>query len=94
MKKGRIILSAAALVVTAGSTLAFKIVNHVRLTGNHQLHATAGNGCSLSNCHTTDAGTVAKSSCKTSGGTVATKLFTTASCVSHTWTKQVTVTGR
>jgi len=72
MKKGKIILSVAALVVTAGSTLAFKVANTF---GTHhnlfaQVSAATGGATVCATCSTifTKAGGIQVTSCLTVGG--------------------------
>jgi hypothetical protein len=96
MKKGQIILSAAALLVTAGTTLAFKTANKFRTVKVHVI--THNSGCALCSDVWTDiVGTTAKgaSSCHTSVGSTLTAgrnnktFWTTSSCsgTTHAVTK-------
>jgi len=55
MKKGKIILSAAAFIVTAGTAFAMKA--HGAFSGKHIVYGTVGNVCTRSTCSTDVAGT-------------------------------------
>ena len=95
MKKGQIILGAVALVVTAGSTLAFKVANHVRNSG-HALWGTVSGAatCTPTNCFTT-ANSGSTATCKTTGSAhhVPRKFFTTAACSQSAYAGFRTVTN-
>jgi hypothetical protein len=64
MKKGKIILSAAAFVVTAASVLAFKV--HSKFHNQGVIYGTKGSGvCTLSTCLTVPGTGVASGRCHT-----------------------------
>jgi hypothetical protein len=92
MKKGKIILGAAALIVTTASAFGLKAATHKL---NHkQLHGTHGSGtsCLIVKCWT-DAASGLKGACKTNSGNLTeSTLYTTASCISHVWSSPWTVT--
>jgi hypothetical protein len=70
MKKGKIILSAAAFIVTAGSVLAFKAHSRFSPTGHVVYGLTStGGACVVSTCRTNPSGRGDKITCRTSSGT-------------------------
>jgi hypothetical protein len=92
MKKGKIILGAAAFLISAASTLAFKA--HSRFVGKQLCAATSAgsSNCTLSTCHTLGGRDLSKAACHTAGGF---SLFTLGATGNGTiWTARTTVNNK
>ncbi len=84
MKNGRIVLSAAALLITAASSFAFKA--HSATNSRFHLYTNAVSGCRLSS--------PALRTVVTGGVTAPVSVYTTAACgTTHKWTGKVTSTN-
>jgi len=92
MKKGHVILSAVALVISAAGALAFK----AKMGGGHQLNATtASHGCLLAQCFTTTGANLGGCTYKTTStghpvSHAAVNVYTQANCPAQSlWTASI-----